>query len=311
MWVPDGLACIATTLRRAGHEVVVHMREEKIDKNGFDWDAADREFRGWLQEFRPEVVGLSVNTPGVPEGCAFAALAKELCGRHVLVVAGGPHPTALPEGLLGECPSIDVAAVGEGELTMAELAEKGPSPSVAGIVFRDGERLVRTPPRPLVRDLDTLGPPAYDLFDMDYYTRPNRWLIRYLPRRATNVRTSRGCTNRCQFCAGITPFIAILRDLSRRGKIGGNSLIFSNKTRDDILLEKELRHYLGDRCLFTLTHESSPGYERRLVDQAFLKEKVRDFKQAFYVCGPPQMVEDVGGILRRLGARPNHIVFER
>ena len=111
--------------------------------------------------------------------------------------------------------------------------------------------------------------------------------------------------------AGITPFIAILRDLGRRGKLAGNSLIFSNKTRDDIILEKELRHYLGDRCTFTLTHESRPGYERRLVDEAFLKEKVRDFKQAFYVRGPPQMVEDVGGIFRRLGAKPNHIVFEQ
>jgi ferredoxin-NADP reductase len=111
--------------------------------------------------------------------------------------------------------------------------------------------------------------------------------------------------------AGITPFIAILRDLGRRGKLAGHSLIFSNKTRDDILLEKELRHYLGDRCLFTLTNESMPGYERRLVDEAFLEEKVRDFKQAFYVCGPPQMVEDVGGILRRLGAKPDHVVFEQ
>jgi radical SAM superfamily enzyme YgiQ (UPF0313 family) len=203
MWVPDGLACIATVLRRAGHQVAVHMREATLDKNGFDWDDADRQLRALLQEFSPEMVGLSVNTPSVPEAGALAGLVKELVGRHVLVVAGGPHPTALPKEFLRECPSIDVVVVGEGELAMAELAEKGATPSVAGIVFREGDTFVHTPPRPLVHDLDTLGPPAYDLFDMAYYAQqPNRWLIRYIPLRSTNIRTSRGCTNRCRFCAG-------------------------------------------------------------------------------------------------------------
>jgi anaerobic magnesium-protoporphyrin IX monomethyl ester cyclase len=201
-WVPEGLASVAAALVRAGHAVAVHVREAVLEKNGFDWDAADRQFRALLQEFRPEIVGLSLTTPCVPEGGQLAALVKELCGRHVLVAAGGPHPTALPEQLLEECPSIDVSVVGEGEQTMAELAEKGPGPAVAGIVYRDGDGLVRTPPRPRVHDLDSLGPPPYDLFDMDYFTSRSRWLVRYLPLRATNIRTSRGCTHRCRFCAG-------------------------------------------------------------------------------------------------------------
>jgi radical SAM superfamily enzyme YgiQ (UPF0313 family) len=202
MWVPDGLGTIAAVLKRAGHQVAVHMREEVLDKNKFDWAAADGVLRRQLEEFKPEILGLSVNTPGVPEAKTLAALVKELVGRHVLVVAGGPHPTAVPESFLRECPAVDVVAIGEGELTMVELAEKGPLPSVAGLVYRDGEGFVHTPPRPLVHDLDTLGPPAYDLFDMDYYTQASRWLVRYLLARGTNIRMSRGCTNRCWFCAG-------------------------------------------------------------------------------------------------------------
>lgn len=111
--------------------------------------------------------------------------------------------------------------------------------------------------------------------------------------------------------AGITPFIAILRDLGRKGKLGGNYLLFSNKTRDDIILEQEFRHYLGDRCAFTLTEERRQGYDARLIDAAYLRRKVRNFRQAFYVCGPPAMVEDVGAALRRLGAKPDNIVFEQ
>jgi ferredoxin-NADP reductase len=111
--------------------------------------------------------------------------------------------------------------------------------------------------------------------------------------------------------AGITPFIAILRHLSRQGKLEGNTLLFSNKTRHDVILEQELRHDLGDRCHFLLTQEAAPGYEFRRIDADLLKEKVRTFDQPFYVCGPPPMVEGLTETLGTLGARPDHVVFER
>src|SRR6185436_5996157 len=39
---------------------------------------------------------------------------------------------------------------------------------------------------------------------------------------------------------GITPFIAIFRDLYKKKKLKGNKLIYSNKTVDDVILKKEL-----------------------------------------------------------------------
>jgi len=109
---------------------------------------------------------------------------------------------------------------------------------------------------------------------------------------------------------GITPFIAILRQLQRDGKLEGNMLIFSNKTHGDIILERELRHYLGEDCIFTLTRESRSGYENRRIDEAFLKEKVKNFDQEFYICGPPEFVEAIAQILQDAGARPNNILFD-
>jgi cytochrome-b5 reductase len=111
--------------------------------------------------------------------------------------------------------------------------------------------------------------------------------------------------------AGITPFIAILRQLARDGGLAGNSLLFSNKAREDVILEQELRAYLGDRCILTLTRQPSPGYENRKVDEALLREKVGNFNQPFYVCGPPPMVEALTGTLRNLGASPDNVVFEQ
>ena len=111
--------------------------------------------------------------------------------------------------------------------------------------------------------------------------------------------------------AGITPFLAILRDLARKGEADGQTLIFSNKTPRDVICEKELRHVLGERCLLTCTGATAPGYEHRRVDRAFLEEKITDFTQRFYVCGPPPFLEAVNGALADLGARAESLVFER
>ena len=111
--------------------------------------------------------------------------------------------------------------------------------------------------------------------------------------------------------AGITPFLAILRELARTGEAGGQTLIFSNKTPADVICEKELRHVLGERCILTCTGAAAPGYAQRRVDRAFLEETISDFKQRFYVCGPPPFMEAVNGALADLGASSESLVFER
>jgi ferredoxin-NADP reductase len=110
--------------------------------------------------------------------------------------------------------------------------------------------------------------------------------------------------------AGITPFIAILRSLYKEGKIDGNCLIFSNRTSQDIILREEFNKMLGDRFINTLTDEDHKDYDNRRIDKDFLKEKITDFKQHFYVCGPPSFVEDISGSLKQLGSNPDSIVLE-
>jgi ferredoxin-NADP reductase len=111
--------------------------------------------------------------------------------------------------------------------------------------------------------------------------------------------------------AGITPFIAILRDMARRNELGRQTLIFSNKTPRDVICEKELRHLLGDRCMLLCTGVEAPGYIHRRVDRAFLEEKITDVDQRFYVCGPPPFMDAVNAALTDLGAHAESLVFER
>ena len=55
--------------------------------------------------------------------------------------------------------------------------------------------------------------------------------------------------------AGITPFMAILRSLNKKGGIADDGLFFSNKTADDIIYREELEKMLGKQVLFILTRK--------------------------------------------------------
>lgn len=110
--------------------------------------------------------------------------------------------------------------------------------------------------------------------------------------------------------AGVTPFIAIFRQLYKNNKIVGNRLIFSNKTEKDIILKDEFEKMLGSNFYNTLTREKSDKYDNRRIDESFLKEQVKDFNQNFYVCGPDKFVQDIQTILSKLGASPESVVFE-
>lgn len=202
MHVPTGLAYVASALKLAGHEVLVHIREEHLYKGDLNWDAAAVALQELLRSYRPDMVGVSVLTPSVEETAWIARQAKTLCGQATTVVVGGVHPTALGSEMLDAISEIDVVVVGEGEPTIIELASGTDPANVAGIIYRQNGAICATPPRLLVHDLDQLAPIDYDMFDMRYYSEPSRWLIRWMKLPATNLRTSRGCTNACQFCAG-------------------------------------------------------------------------------------------------------------
>lgn len=110
--------------------------------------------------------------------------------------------------------------------------------------------------------------------------------------------------------AGVTPFIAILRQLAKDGELAGNTLLFSNKANRDIILRAEFEAMDGLACVFTVTDEPDAELENRLIDGRFLEDKVADFEKHFYVCGPPQMVDDVKRHITALGGRADAIVFE-
>jgi|Deesub1362B_J571_1020462.scaffolds.fasta_scaffold00398_27 radical SAM superfamily enzyme YgiQ (UPF0313 family) len=190
---PIGLASLAAVAIQEGCKVKV---VDAVALN-FDFHQLEKE----ISKFKPEVVGVTATTPGIYSAYRVAEIGKEL-GCHTVI--GGPHATFMDVEVITECDAVDVVVRGEGEVTFSQLLdafEKDKLSDVAGITFRDGEMIVRTPKRKFVEDLDTLPVPAFD-FLPKYYTGNSNFGA---------VMTSRGCPYCCVFCSSSRLFGNIWR----------------------------------------------------------------------------------------------------
>lgn len=111
--------------------------------------------------------------------------------------------------------------------------------------------------------------------------------------------------------AGVTPFIAILRDLHHRGRIAGNRLIVSNRTEADIILRDEFEAMDGLEVIWTVTDDPKSDLLQERIDAHFLKTHVGDFSGNFYLCGPDAMVKDLRGLLEAAGADVGNVTWEQ
>jgi ferredoxin-NADP reductase len=109
--------------------------------------------------------------------------------------------------------------------------------------------------------------------------------------------------------AGITPFIPILSQHAAAGKMDC-TLLYSNKTQADIILRDTWERMDGLKAVFTVTDEEGRDLPNAMIDKAFLQEHVESFAQTFYLCGPPEFVEDVRTALKELGADADKIITE-
>ena len=216
--MPLGVFYLASCLRQRGHEVAV------IDGEAENLTAADI-LRA--ERFQPGLVGISTTTVAFHRALQVAReLKRQQPDRPIII--GGPHVSSnLSHGM--SFPEFDFAIVGEGEKSLADLAdalEHGTDLSaVASLAYRKGDaasgadipvcqecrtspgrqeclphrgELIVDPPAARSTISDAMPFPAYDLAaDLSLYTPPP---CNYKKLPAANVITSRGCPNQCTFC---------------------------------------------------------------------------------------------------------------
>ena len=190
-WPNLGFTYIAGALRKAGFDPVIYDAMSKF--HGYP------EIRATIEDVKPRFVASTAYTATINDAVKVLALAKEV-DPSVITLVGGIHPTFCYEEVLSEHgDAVDFCVLGEGELTAPELlraiaAGEGIE-DVLGVAFRRGDEVVRTPPRPLIEDLDSLEP-AWDLVEWNDYP-----LYFIDDSRVAIVSSSRGCSNKCSFCS--------------------------------------------------------------------------------------------------------------
>jgi radical SAM superfamily enzyme YgiQ (UPF0313 family) len=235
------LPVIGTILKQKGYDVRIYV--ESVRR----WD--------WSRIEESDLVGITVNSAEVPE---CYALADEIRGRtRIPIVMGGYHVTYLASEALAHC---DYVVRGEGEATMAELADEllhgsGEVDAVQGISYvRDGQ-VVHNPDRPLIENIDTI--PDQSLIE-GYREYHRRWFHKLFPVGAL-VAWSRGCPYNCTFCSIIEIYRrstrfrshdAVVEDIRQQTRLTGKPYVFfadDNFTAHLRKCKDLLRHLIAAR----------------------------------------------------------------
>jgi radical SAM superfamily enzyme YgiQ (UPF0313 family) len=156
----------------------------------------DERFQRLLREFQPDVVGLRSIAFFLEELQRVASLVR--ANSDATLMVGGPIVKAYKHRLFEEVPELEIAVQGEGEQVFVELLSGASPGTVAGVLYRDGDRVVENAERQQNAGIDSLPFPAYDLIDIDQYQ--SQLSYAYNHRRQGVLLTSRGCVYGCTYC---------------------------------------------------------------------------------------------------------------
>lgn len=186
---PLGLACIAGSLLQKKHEVKI------FDYNLYSGDQGSLKLLEQIQNFDPDFVGITFVTPLIKEADRVAKIIKKN-NEKIIVIGGGPHCSSFPESALEET-SLDIAVIGEGDISITEIVGGVELPDIKGIAYKKEKKIFVNERREFIKNLDVLSFPAYHLYEKEKY-RTSSAIARYNP--VAWVETSRGCPFGCTYC---------------------------------------------------------------------------------------------------------------
>ncbi|UCH71490.1 MAG: radical SAM protein, partial [Thermoplasmatales archaeon] len=163
-----------------------------------DWKGVEK----YIESYDPSIVLTSGFTCNAYSCARTVEIAKDV-NKDIVTVAGGIHFTSVPDESLIDFSEIDYIVRGEGELTIVELIKSLNNGkkigNIKGLSFRHNGKIIHTPPRPLIKNLDKLPYPAYHLIE-DYIKNYHFTMMAGRNNRYMVLEGARGCDHRCTFC---------------------------------------------------------------------------------------------------------------
>ena len=165
-WFPQGLAYIAAVLKQEGYDVEIYSQDVHHYK--------DEHLTSYLDRNKFDIIGVSI-IAGYYQYRKLLTISQAINHsrqRPEHFIIGGHGPSPEPEFFLNKT-GADAAVIGEGEETVLELFDAllnhKPLEGIKGIAYRNGRNVLMNPRRELIKDIDSIPWPAYELFPMEYY----------------------------------------------------------------------------------------------------------------------------------------------
>lgn len=228
---PLGILSIGSYLKIHGYQVsYLDLFAQKMSKNAF---------LEYLKTTKPDMVGVSTYTESYAVVKQVIRLIRQTLPESVIVL-GGPHVTFLPEDALKET-LADYISRGEGEMTFVELIEylnygTIPLDKIAGISYRNEERIIHNEDRQYIEKLDCIPLPSMEEKELQAYH------IKQL------IITSRGCPGRCVYCASAA--------LSGRR--------YRARSAEHIFSELHYKYYVKGESYFAFLDDTFTANKKRL-----------------------------------------------
>src|SRR5678816_924952 len=198
-YAPLGTLYAASLMRQEGYDVTLH---------DVMFAESHEEIIPAIEKFQPDYLvlyddGFNYLTKMCLTNMREAAfqmikLAKQ---RGCTVIVSSSDSTDHFEQYLQE--GADLILIGEAEISLHELInaitqKQNDLLTVQGIAFKKDGAVIKTARRNVLKDLDSLPFPAWDLIDMEPYRK--MWL-RHKGYFSMNMGTTRGCPFKCNWCA--------------------------------------------------------------------------------------------------------------
>jgi radical SAM superfamily enzyme YgiQ (UPF0313 family) len=182
---PLNLAYMAAVLETNGFA----CRIKDYPVEGGTWKDLEDSIRG----FSPTMLIVYTTITSVRHDLHACTLAKQI-NPDIITIAKGGDTTVRPIERLEMCDDLDIAIVGEPEMTMLDIAMDKDLENIKGICYRNNGTLYRNEERPFIDNIDSLPFPSRHLLDQSRYVRPDTGEIQ------TTIQTNRGCPAKCIYC---------------------------------------------------------------------------------------------------------------
>jgi len=161
-----------------------------------------KEIKACLEKEQPDIAAITCLSPTINHVTKICKTIKKDLNLDCTTILGGIHTTILPQETCKN-PYVDFVICGEGEITFSKLVKalkekRTDFENINGLYYKQNGKIINTPKREFISDLDTIPFPARDLFDLKLYrSAPTKKLT---SEQSSPILTSRGCAYNCIHC---------------------------------------------------------------------------------------------------------------